>query len=168
MTIDENARYLESHEWARKEGNLFTIGISDHAQSLLSDIVYVELPEIDDELEKGELFGVVESVKAASDVYLPLSGTVIEVNEELLDAPELINEDALYDAIQSGRLSGAALDVFSKQPPDAENPLFSLPQILATPHIGSHTDGATNTMGWRALNDCLAVLRGEEPRYRVV
>ncbi len=97
MTIDENARYLESHEWARKEGNLFTIGISDHAQSLLSDIVYVELPEIDDELEKEELFGVVESVKAASDVYLPLSGTVIEVNEELLDAPELINEDAFGD-----------------------------------------------------------------------
>lgn len=97
MTIDENARYLESHEWARKEGNLFTIGISDHAQSLLSDIVYVELPEIDDELEKGELFGVVESVKAASDVYLPLSGTVVEVNEELLDAPELINEDAFGD-----------------------------------------------------------------------
>ena len=97
MTIDENARYLESHEWARKEGNLFTIGISDHAQSLLSDIVYVELPEIDDELDKEELFGVVESVKAASDVYLPLSGTVVEVNEELLDAPELINEDAFGD-----------------------------------------------------------------------
>ncbi|HEY89112.1 MAG TPA: glycine cleavage system protein GcvH [Thermoflexia bacterium] len=95
--MDENARYLESHEWARKEGNLFTIGISDHAQSLLSDIVYVELPEIDDELEKEELFGVVESVKAASDVYLPLSGTVVEVNEELLDAPELINEDAFGD-----------------------------------------------------------------------
>ena len=97
MTIDENARYLESHEWARKEGNLFTIGISDHAQSLLSDIVYVELPEIDDELDKEDLFGVVESVKAASDVYLPLSGTVVEVNEELLDAPELINEDAFGD-----------------------------------------------------------------------
>ncbi|MCD4739479.1 MAG: glycine cleavage system protein GcvH [Anaerolineae bacterium] len=95
--MDENARYLESHEWARKEGNLFTIGISDHAQSLLSDIVYVELPEIDDELDKEDLFGVVESVKAASDVYLPLSGTVVEVNEELLDAPELINEDAFGD-----------------------------------------------------------------------
>ena len=95
MTIDKNARYLESHEWARPEGNLFTIGISDHAQSLLSDIVYVELPEVDDELEKEELFGVVESVKAASDVYLPLSGTVVvEVNEELLDSPELINADA--------------------------------------------------------------------------
>lgn len=80
---------------------------------------------------------------------------------------ELINENALYDAIQSGRLGGAALDVFSKQPPDAENPLLSLPQVLATPHMGSHTDGATNAMGWKALNDCLAVLRGEEPLYRV-
>jgi len=80
---------------------------------------------------------------------------------------ELINETALSDAIQSGRLGGAALDVFSKQPPDAENPLLSLPQVLATPHMGSHTDGATNAMGWKALNDCLAVLRGEEPLYRV-
>ena len=80
---------------------------------------------------------------------------------------ELINENALYDAIQSGRLGGAALDVFSKQPPDAENPLLSLPQVLATPHMGSHTDGATNAMGWKALNDCLAVLRGEEALYRV-
>ena len=81
---------------------------------------------------------------------------------------ELINETALYDVIQSGRLGGAALDVFSKQPPDAKNPLFSLQQVLATPHMGSHTDGATNAMGWIALNDCLAVLRGEEPLYRVV
>lgn len=80
---------------------------------------------------------------------------------------ELINENDLYDAIQSGTLHGAALDVFSKQPPDAGNPLLGLPQVLATPHMGSHTDGATNAMGWRALNDCLAVLRGEEPLYRV-
>ncbi|MEA3310251.1 MAG: glycine cleavage system protein GcvH [Chloroflexota bacterium] len=97
MTIDKNARYLESHEWARQEGNLFTIGISDHAQSQLSDIVYVELPEVDDEFEAEELFGVVESVKAASDVFMPLSGTVVEINEELLDAPELINGDAFGD-----------------------------------------------------------------------
>ena len=80
---------------------------------------------------------------------------------------ELITENDLYDAIQSGTLSGAALDVFSKQPPDAGNPLLGLPQVLATPHMGSHTDGATNAMGWSALNDCLAVLRGEEPLYRV-
>jgi D-3-phosphoglycerate dehydrogenase len=81
---------------------------------------------------------------------------------------ELVNERALFAALQSGKLSGTALDVFSNQPPDAENPLLGLPQVVATPHMGSHTDGATNAMGWRALNDCLAVLRGEEPQYRVV
>jgi len=81
---------------------------------------------------------------------------------------ELVDEEALFVALQSGKLSGAALDVFSSQPPGAENPLLGLPQVVATPHMGSHTDGATNAMGWRALNDCLAVLRGEEPMYRVV
>lgn len=97
MTIDKEARYLESHEWARKDDDLFTIGISDHAQSQLADIVYVELPEVDEELEQDDFFGVVESVKAASDVFMPLSGTVVEVNEELLDRPELINEDPFGD-----------------------------------------------------------------------
>jgi D-3-phosphoglycerate dehydrogenase len=81
---------------------------------------------------------------------------------------ELIDEQALYAALQSGQLSGAALDVFSKQPPGADHPLLGLPQVLATPHMGAHTDGATNAMGWAALDDCLAVLRGEEPQHRVV
>jgi D-3-phosphoglycerate dehydrogenase len=81
---------------------------------------------------------------------------------------ELIDEEALYAALQSGKLSGAALDVFSKQPPGADNPLLGLPQVLATPHMGAHTDGATNAMGWAALNDCLAVLRGDEPQHQVV
>ena len=81
---------------------------------------------------------------------------------------ELINEEALYIAIQSGKLRGSALDVFSKQPPEADNPLLGLPQVLATPHMGAHTDGATNAMGWGALNDCLAVLMGDEPQHRVV
>lgn len=81
---------------------------------------------------------------------------------------ELVDEKALFNALKSGKLSGAALDVFSSQPPEPDNPLFELPQVLATPHMGSHTDGATNEMGWRALNDCLAVLRGEEPQYKVV
>lgn len=94
MKIDANARYLESHEWARKEGDLFVCGISDYAQSTLSDIVYVELPEVGDEVVKGEQFGVVESVKAAADVYAPLSGEVVEVNAELENAPELINSEA--------------------------------------------------------------------------
>lgn len=80
---------------------------------------------------------------------------------------ELVDELALYAAIQSGHLSGAALDVFTQQPPDAENPLLTLPQVIATPHMGAHTDGATNAMGWRALNDCLTVLRGEKPKHRV-
>lgn len=80
---------------------------------------------------------------------------------------ELIDELALYAALQSGHLSGVALDVFTQQPPDADNQLLALPQVIATPHKGAHTDGATNAMGWRALNDCLAVLLGEKPKYRV-
>ncbi len=97
MKFDEKARYLETHEWARKEGDIYVIGISDYAQSTLSDIVYVELPEVGDEFDQEEVFGVVESVKAASDVYTPLSGEVVEVNEALEDAPELLNDDAFGD-----------------------------------------------------------------------
>lgn len=81
---------------------------------------------------------------------------------------ELVDEEALYKALQSGKLHGAALDVFCNQPPAKEHPLLTLPQVLATPHMGSHTDDAMNAMGWFALRDCLAVLRGEEPVYRVV
>lgn len=83
-----------AHEYARIEGNIAIIGISDHAQTLLGDIVFVELPEVGDEIEKGETFTSVESVKAASDVYAPVSGTIIEVNESLGDSPEFVNEDA--------------------------------------------------------------------------
>ncbi len=94
MKIDANARYLESHEWARQEEDVFVLGISDYAQSTLSDIVYVELPEVGDTVTKGEQFGVVESVKAAADVYAPLSGEVVAINEELENTPELINTEA--------------------------------------------------------------------------
>ncbi len=94
MKIDPNARYAKTHEWARKEGNLFVIGISDYAQSTLSDIVYVELPEEGDEVLSGEQFGVVESVKAAADVFAPLSGEIVAINEALEDAPEAVNSDA--------------------------------------------------------------------------
>ncbi len=94
MKIDSNARYLETHEWARKEGDVFVLGISDYAQSTLSDIVYVELPEVGDTVTKDEQFGVVESVKAAADVYAPLSGEVVAINTELENAPELINSEA--------------------------------------------------------------------------
>ncbi|MBN1487760.1 MAG: glycine cleavage system protein GcvH [Anaerolineae bacterium] len=97
MKTDTNARYLKSHEWARKEGEEVVIGITDYAQSTLSDIVYVELPEVGDEVTKGEAFGVVESVKAASDIYAPMSGEVTAINENLEDAPEVVNEDAFGD-----------------------------------------------------------------------
>ena len=86
-------KYLKSDEWVRLEGDTGTIGISDYAQDQLNDIVYVELPDVGTELQKGERFASVESVKAASDVYMPVSGTVTEVNTALSDAPERINSD---------------------------------------------------------------------------
>jgi glycine cleavage system H protein len=88
-------RYNKTHEWARKEGDVFVVGISDYAQNTLSDVVYVELPAVGDTLTRGEAFGVVESVKAAADVYAPLSGEVVAVNRVLEDAPEVVNEDPL-------------------------------------------------------------------------
>ena len=94
MRFDPNCRYNESHEWARIEGDEALIGISDYAQSELNDVVYVELPEVGDAFEKGEEFGTVESVKAASDLYMPVSGEVVAINEELEDSPELVNQDA--------------------------------------------------------------------------
>ncbi|RLC89935.1 MAG: glycine cleavage system protein GcvH [Chloroflexi bacterium] len=97
MKIDQNARYTKTHEWARKEDDVFVIGISDYAQSTLSDIVYVELPEVGDEIIGGDQFGVVESVKAAADVFSPLSGEVVAINEALEDAPEVVNSDAFGD-----------------------------------------------------------------------
>ncbi|MEQ8672736.1 MAG: phosphoglycerate dehydrogenase [Aggregatilineales bacterium] len=80
----------------------------------------------------------------------------------------LVDEKALYESIQNEHLAGAALDVFCEEPPSRENPLLQLPQVITTPHMGAHTDGATNTMGWMAVESCLAVLRGEDPPYRVV
>lgn len=93
MNIDKNARYLSSHEWARKDGAKVIVGISDHAQEALGDIVFIELPEIGKTLKKGDTFGVVESVKAASDVYLPMSGKVVAVNEALAGDPALVNKE---------------------------------------------------------------------------
>ncbi|MDV3469383.1 glycine cleavage system protein GcvH [Stenotrophomonas sp. C3(2023)] len=93
--IPGDLKFLKSHEWARVEGNgRVTVGISDHAQGLLGDLVYVELPEVGAEAKAGEQIAVVESVKAASDVYSPVSGKVVEVNSALSDKPETINEDA--------------------------------------------------------------------------
>lgn len=93
MRLDPEARYARTHEWARWDGDEVVCGISDHAQESLSDIVYVELPEVGDALEKGDVFGVVESVKAASDLYMPMGGEITAVNEALEDTPELINQD---------------------------------------------------------------------------
>jgi glycine cleavage system H protein len=93
MKFDPQARYNDNHEWARKEGDEIVVGISDYAQDALSDIVYVELPEVGDTFERADSFGVVESVKAASDLYMPVSGEIVAINEELEESPELINED---------------------------------------------------------------------------
>lgn len=96
--IPGDLKFLKSHEWARVEGDgKVTVGISDHAQGLLGDLVYVELPNVGDRVEAGNACAVVESVKAASDVYAPVSGTVLEVNSALSDKPETINEDAYGD-----------------------------------------------------------------------
>ncbi len=91
--VPDDCRYLESHEWVRTEDGVATVGISDFAQDELGDVVFVELPAEGDELRKGEDFGVVESIKAVSDVYAPISGTVTAVNEALENEPELLNED---------------------------------------------------------------------------
>lgn len=96
--IPGDLKFLKSHEWARLEnGGKVTIGISDHAQGLLGDLVYVELPNVGDDVQAGNACAVVESVKAASDVYAPVSGKVLEVNSALTDKPETINEDAYGD-----------------------------------------------------------------------
>ena len=95
-TVKEGLYYSESHEYVRIEGEYGYIGITDYAQNALGNVVYVDMPDVDDEVEAGEEFGAVESVKAASDLISPVSGTVVEVNEALEDQPELINVDA-YD-----------------------------------------------------------------------
>lgn len=96
--IPAELRYTKTHEWARLEDDgLVTVGITDHAQELLGDLVYVELPEVNTELAAGDDCGVVESVKAASDLYLPVSGEIVEVNAALTDAPELVNKDPYVD-----------------------------------------------------------------------
>lgn len=97
-SFPEELKYTKSHEWVRAEDNgLLTIGITDHAQDLLGDMVFVELPDVGSHFDAEEEFAVVESVKAASDVYCPLAGEVVEVNSELEDAPELINKNAYHD-----------------------------------------------------------------------
>ncbi len=93
LNLPENLHYTKDHEWVRIDGDSALVGISDYAQDQLGDIVYVEMPEVGDEFSQGEEFGTLESVKAVSEIYLPLTGEIIEVNEALEDAPELVNKD---------------------------------------------------------------------------
>ena len=115
--IPGDLKFMKSHEWARVEGDgKITVGISDHAQGLLGDLVYVELPNVGDRVEAGNACAVVESVKAASDVYAPLSGKVVAVNAALADKPETINEDAYGEGW---------LYVIEAEEPDQLNELLS-------------------------------------------
>ena len=113
MTFDKNVKYQESHEWARQEGDLVVVGISDYAQDSLGDVVYVELPEVGSTKKKGDPFGVVESVKAASDVYMPVGGEIVEINGELDDNPATVNESP-FDA-------GWLMKVKPSDPSELEN-----------------------------------------------
>ena len=103
--VIEGLYYSESHEYVRVEGGFGYIGISDYAQNALGNVVYVDMPDVDDEVEAGEEFGAVESVKAASDLIAPVSGTVVEVNEALDDQPELLNQDPYENWIIKVELS---------------------------------------------------------------
>lgn len=95
----DDLRYADSHEWVKLDGDVATVGITDYAQHALGNIVYVDMPEVGDEVTQGEDFGAVESVKAASDLISPVSGEVVEINEALEDQPELVNEDAFSNWI---------------------------------------------------------------------
>ncbi len=106
--IAEGLKYSESHEWVKVEGNIAVIGVSDFAQKEMGDITYVDMPEVDDAVEAGEEFGALESVKASSDLISPVSGTVVEVNGELEDAPEKVNEDAFASWIIKVEMSDAS------------------------------------------------------------
>ena len=97
--IIEGLKYSESHEWVKVEDGLAVIGVTDFAQAEMGDITYVDLPDVDDEVTAGEEFGALESVKAASDLFAPVSGKVVAVNEALDDTPELVNEDAFENWI---------------------------------------------------------------------
>ncbi|MBI4515337.1 MAG: glycine cleavage system protein GcvH [Deltaproteobacteria bacterium] len=97
MEFPEDLKYSKEHEWVLVEGGVATVGITDYAQEQLGDIVFVELPAVGDKVSKDEAFGVVESVKAVSDVFAPISGAVLEVNDDLPDSPDMLNEDPYGD-----------------------------------------------------------------------
>ena len=108
-------RYLETHEWARRDGDTVRVGITDFAQDELGDVVFVELPAVGESVAAGDAFGVIESIKAVSDLYAPVSGEVVAVNEALFDRPELVNESPFED--------GWMLDVELDDPDDLEDTL---------------------------------------------
>ncbi len=93
LNLPENIKYSKDHEWAAMEGDMVTVGINDYAQDQLGEVVFVEMPQVGDTFDEGEEFGTVESVKAVSELYCPISGEVVAINEELEDAPELVNND---------------------------------------------------------------------------
>ena len=123
LFLPDNVRYAETHEWARDDGDNVTIGINDYAQDQLGDIVFVELPEIGATLEKGEEFGTMESVKAVSEIYMPVSGKITAINEALEEAPELVNEEPYS--------SGWIIEV-KPDDPDEINTLMSSSEYLET------------------------------------
>ena len=106
--VIEGLHYAESHEWVKVDGDIATVGISDYAQHALGNIVYVDMPEVGDEIEAGDVFGAVESVKAASDLICPVSGEVVEINEDLEDTPDAINNDAFENWIMKVKMSNPA------------------------------------------------------------
>lgn len=93
MSVPAELKYTKEHEWVKLDGDVVTIGITDYAQGELGDVVFVEMPDVEDELEKDESFGTIEAVKAVSDLFAPLDGEVVEINEELEDEPALVNSD---------------------------------------------------------------------------
>lgn len=113
LNFPDDVRYAKSHEWARSEGDKIKVGISDYAQDQLGDIVFVELPEAGDTFSKGEEFGTVESVKAVSELYMPVAGEVVAVNDTLEDAPEKVNNTPYGD--------GWMLEVKADNPPDMDD-----------------------------------------------
>lgn len=98
MNIPDDRRYTKQHEWVKIQDNVITVGITEYAQQQLGDVVFLELPDVGDEYQSGDAFGVVESVKAASDIYVPIGGEIIERNDTLADQPELINQDCYGEA----------------------------------------------------------------------
>jgi glycine cleavage system H protein len=115
VSVPDELQYTRSHEWVRREGETATVGITDHAQDELGDVVFVELPEVGATFDAGEAFGAVESVKAVSDLYAPVGGEVLEVNGALEDAPEKINEDPYGDGWILKLRAGGEGDLLSAQ-----------------------------------------------------